>query len=142
MGLQSDFFVADADQASGYPETRPARSDIVAFGGLTVQEVSELWTVLQNASPHDNHLNAFACVREDQDGALFVHRLPEPFVAMLAGLDDASAQAAAEQWVRVGELAYMNASPDDARRIIDGASRLARMTQSTPGKALYFCASM
>jgi hypothetical protein len=136
MSLLSDFFIASPELAPCYPTERPPSSDRAEFNGLTYQELSELWAVLEHVPWKPDHLKAFECVFMVDRGTVLIHRFPAPFVAALATLDETDADAAASEWVKIGELAYLSCPPTEARRILDAASRLAVRAQES-GKSLY-----
>lgn len=137
MALLSDLYIAYPDQAARY-DADPSLPDAerAQFNGLTCEEFSQLWAVLEPSPWTSRHAEEFECVLTVGGGERLVHRFPTGFVSALASLTEASAAAAAAQWAKVGELAYLGVSAQDVRPVIDAASRLSRVAQQS-GKSLY-----
>ena len=137
MSLLSDLYIARPDQAAQYDiEPSLPSSERAQFNGLTFEELSRLWAILESTPWTSRHSEAFECILTVGGGERLIHRFPPAFVSALASLQEPTASAAASEWVKTGELAYMGASAADVRPVVDTASRLAIAAQES-GKSLY-----
>lgn len=132
MGLLSDFFVADGDDALRYAnraqeddaghaialQLRPAE-----YKGFSDLELGTLWAILdQQEWDVDRHELELIGDPADSDDAAFLFRFPDALVQRLADASAAALEAAAAEWAATEEL---DAEVEDIAPVVQTLQRLA-----------------
>jgi len=139
MSILADFFVSLPEQALQYassPETHAAlKPTLQPFEAsrLTSLEMGTLWAIMDGAG-YDPGTHVLEDVQWGEGNESWLHRFPDAFVALLAGLDERSKTAAAEAWAQTEEL---QCSPSDVQPVLAQLHGLADRQMRSNGESLY-----
>ncbi|WP_447773364.1 hypothetical protein [Variovorax boronicumulans] len=146
MGLLSDFFVANEEEATRYADlmneddqgkatashVRPAE-----YKGLTDLEVGTLWAILEGKE-WDADLHELENDEGDDEGDSWLFRFPDRLVQLLAHAEHSALEAALHQWAETEEL---QVDADELRPVVFDLQRLARQAIAEQ-KSVYLWGSL
>jgi hypothetical protein len=135
MGILSDIFVSTPADAAKYDELMESeridsRFEVASYKNLTTLEFGTLWAILTGQTFDMDKHNLDPLADEEES---WLHRFPEPYVKLLAGLTSVQIKTASVAWAATEEL---EADPADMEEIIVDIAKLARHAM-LPGKGLY-----
>lgn len=139
MGILADFFVSSPEQALQYassPETHATlKSALQRFEAshLTSLEMGTLWAIL-DGTEYDPKVHVLEDIHWGEDSESWLHRFPDSFVFLLAGLDERSKAATGDAWAQTEEL---QCSPGDVLPVLAALHALATRQRQSHGKSLY-----
>lgn len=135
MGLLTELFVADENEAKAYGPESAGRFAGVQLGGLTNLEFESLWAILASEewSPKAHSLSQVA-----SSDNCWTFRFPHPYVERLIRLDGPLIQAAAKTWAATEEI---SGSTSDVEPVIESLAKLARLADESR-RGLYLWVSL
>jgi hypothetical protein len=144
MGIQADLFVAAPEDALRYDALvdgdTPLPPDAfvrVQSGGFTPLEPEMLWAILLG-EPWDPERHLLEHTTVASNGERWLCRFPDQFVSLLAGMDEATMERAAEAWSDTEEL---QCDPDELAPVLRDLQRLAALAREKQ-KSLYLWGSL
>ena len=125
------------------PSTHDSRdADRIDIKGFDIVPLSKLWALLSNQEWNVSRIDAFEEVFAGSDDGPWIHRIPEDFANLLAGLDDGSRNLAASAWARTDELVDLaKRNPPLILQVLTSIVALARRARSL-NQALYLWMSL
>jgi hypothetical protein len=131
MGLLTDIFVADAEDARQYEvleakgELSSERFERAEFKGLTDLSFGNLWAVLE-AKPFDLKDHALETVALHEEGETWLFRFPPQLVARLSVLTPSDVARVADAWASAEGFGCL---PAHLAPVVEALMRLARSAE-------------
>src|SRR6266536_3111202 len=140
MGIIADLFVASPEAAADYAASqlrgRPAhlkKYQPAEYKGLTPLEFSSLWALIATEEWNSKkHMLAKVSYGDGNESWLF--SFPDPFVRLLANLDDKQIDHYSVEWAKTEELS--GSAPAGLRPIIVDLRRISRLALAS-GQPMY-----
>jgi len=133
MSVLATFYLSNDDDAPNF-DAEPGRFlDRVESKGISLVELSLLWTLMRDKPWDADSLNEFPCLLDLDDGERLIHKLPKLMVAGLEALAPDQVGRLAVAWSSTEEL---SCEPGDIRPLIESLMLLARHAHET-NRSLY-----
>ena len=133
MGILSDIYVSNEDDAAKYDITPDVFVDRAQFSSLTPLEYSMLWAAIRGVPWEASLLRDFVCVLQQDGGERLIHKFPVAMLMELVHLTTDQTREASAKWAASDELAC---SPADILPVVEGLKRLADRAVAS-GRNLY-----
>jgi hypothetical protein len=129
MGVLTDIFISDTQDAAGYDSTHAHWScDRLQHKSISPLELSTLWAIMRQVTWDVGLIKGFQCVFVKDGGERVIHKLPAGFTAELLTLSSEQIQQVASQWTATDEMGW---PVESARHFIEELSQLARGAAET-----------
>ena len=133
MGVLADFYLSREDEAVKYDTAADEFTDRCQFKGLTVLELSTLWSIMRGVDWDVALMDEFPCLLQIDGGERLIQRIPAPMVSELAGLSQERIATVTTAWAATEEI---SGDPADIRPVVDDLVRLSRKAGES-GRGLY-----
>jgi len=147
MGIIADIFVATPEAAADYEASQlRGRSAHIEkyqpaeYKGLTPIELSKLWALIASEKWNiEKHMLTEVSFGDGHESWLL--SFPDPFVRLLANLNDKQVDQYAVEWAKIEAFQIADSTSTDIRPIVVDLRRMAKLAMTT-GKPMYLWGSL